>query len=402
MDKILRIMNFVHENHLYPDLRIVGGPPEPETIVDGKKVIMFTSNNYLALANHPRIKKAAIEAIEKYGVGSDGSRLLSGNIDVHRNFEKDIARFKGGEDAIVWPSGYAANVGTISALMNPLKVGFTDFLSFDGVIISDELNHASIIDGIKLSRQKKVVYKHCDLNDLEWKLKLNRFRRKLVVTDSVFSMDGDIAPLPQIVSLCKKYNAMLMIDEAHASGVLGKKGHGSLDYFNLKAGNDIDIVLGTCSKALASSGGFVVARKEIVDYFRIASRSYMFSTAMLPASAAALSETLKVIDDEPERRHKLINNVEYTRDALNSKGFYTFGSQTQIIPVLIGSEENAIKLSRLLFENDIFAPAVRWPAVEKGKARIRLTLMSSHDKKHIDKLISTLVMITKKMDIVSN
>lgn len=397
MKKIESIISFVQKNSLYPDLREVQGAPEPETIVDGKKVILFTSNNYLGLAAHPRVKKAAVDAINKYGVGSDGSRLLSGNIDIHRQFEKDIATFKGGEDAIVWPSGYAANVGTISAIMNYLKVGPMDFLSFKGIVLSDELNHASIIDGIKLSRQHSLIYKHKDLKDLERKLSLNRWRRTLVVTDSVFSMDGDIAPLPEISKLCKKYGATLMIDEAHASGVLGKKGHGSLDYFNLKAGEDVDIVLGTCSKALASSGGFVVAKKVIVDYLRIASRSYMFSTAMLPAASAALIEVLKIIDDEPERRKQLISNVEYLRNELHKIGFFTFGSETQIIPMLIGKEEDAISFSRKLFERGVFAPAVRWPAVSKNMARIRITVMSTHTKEHLVKLIESCEIIAKEL-----
>lgn len=393
-------MEFVEKRELYPDLREVQGPPEPETMVDGKKVLMFTSNNYLGLSTHPKVTHAAEEAIKKYGVGSDGSRLLSGNLDIHRKFEKAIADFKGGEDAIVWPSGYAANVGCISAVMNTLKIGASDFLSFKGVVLSDELNHASIIDGIKLSKQKAVIYKHCDVADLERKLRRHRWRRKMVVTDSVFSMDGDIAPLPAISQLCKKYDALLMIDEAHASGVLGEHGHGSLEHFNLKAGRDVDIVLGTCSKALAATGGFVVADKHLVNYLRVASRSYMFSTAMSPAASAALIEVLRVIDEEPERRKQLHLNAAYVREEFQRMGFDTCGSQTQIIPILIGTDQNAISFSRKLFERGIFAPAIRWPAVAKGKARIRLTIMSTHTTKQLDHLLESSRAIAKELRIL--
>lgn len=401
MKRIEKIMHFVHKNELYPDLREVEGPPEPETLVDGKKVLMFTSNNYLGLSTHPRVVNAAIEATKRYGVGSDGSRLLSGNLDIHRKFERAIATFEGAEDAIVWPTGYSANVGCISAVMNAIKVGPSDFFSFKSVILSDELNHASIIDGIKLSKQRSVIYRHCDISDLERKLRRNRWRRMMVVTDSVFSMDGDIAPLPEISKLCRKYGALLMIDEAHATGVLGKRGHGSLEYFNLKAGKDVDIVLGTCSKALASTGGFVVGSRRLIDYLRVASRSYMFSTAMTPAASAALIECLKIIDEEPERRVRLLENTEYVREGLHRIGFQTCGSQTQIIPILIGSDKNAISFSRKLYEHGIFAPAVRWPAVNKGGARIRITIMATHTKKHLDHMISACREISKELRIVA-
>ena len=390
MEKIRKILSYASEKKLYPDLRIVDGPPEPEVVVDGRKVLMFTSNNYLGLATHPKIKQAAIDAIKKYGVGSDGSRLLSGNLKIHRAFEEVIARFKGGADAIVWPTGYSANISAVSALARPLKVGPGDFFSLGTIILSDELNHASIIDGARMSKQKKIVFRHRDLADLESKLRWHRFRRKLVVTDSIFSMDGDIAPLDTMAELCKKYDAMLMIDEAHATGVLGKTGHGSLEHFNLKPTEDIDVVLGTCSKALAASGGFVVGSQELVSYLRVASRPYMFSTAMMPAASAALIAALEVIRDEPERRTRLWENANYLRSELKAAGFDTLTSETQIIPVLIGEDEKAISMSRKLFERNIYAPAVRWPAVPKGQARLRLTVMSTHTKGQVDYLVKSL------------
>ena len=394
-------MDWVREHNLYPDLREVDGPAEPVVNVDGKEVLMFTSNNYLGLSFHPKIVASAIEAVKRYGVGSDGSRLLSGNLKVHREFENAIARFKGGKSAIVWPTGFSANLGAISAIANLLKVKAGDFISLDTVVFSDELNHASIIDGIRMSKQKKVIYKHCDMGDLESKLRSYRFRRKLVVTDSVFSMDGDIAPLDKMVELCKKYNSLLMIDEAHATGVLGNTGHGTLEHFKLKAIDDVDIVLGTCSKALASSGGFVVGNEDLVSYLRVASRTYMFSTAMPPMCSAALITALEVIETEPHLRQNLWRNTTQTREGLKALGFDTFTSQTQIIPVIIGEDEKAIQFSRRLFESGIFAPAVRWPAVPKGKARLRLTLMATHTKEQIDLLLSRCEKIGKELKVIS-
>lgn len=401
MKNIQDIIDFADINKLYPDLRVVEGAAEPKVIVDGKDVIMFSSNNYLGLATHPRLINAGIEAIKKYGVGSDGSRLLSGNIQIHQDLEKEIIKFKGAEnaDAIIWPSGYSANVGAITAIMNPIKTGVGSLLKNKGIILSDELNHASIIDGAIMSKQKKIVYKHCNMVDLEKKLKKYKNKRKLVVTDGVFSMDGDIAPLDKISKLCKKYNAISMIDEAHSSGILGKNGHGTMEHFNLKPVEDIDILLGTFSKALASTGGFVIANKMMVKYLRIASRSYMFSTAMTPAASASIIEALKVIEEEPQWRHKLWENREYLVDGLHRRGFNTLSSETQIVPILIGLDEKAIQFSRMLFEKGIFAPCVRWPAVEKGKGRIRITLMATHTTKQIDKLLSACEKIKKELNI---
>jgi len=400
LKSVTNVLNYADKRSLYPDLRIIEGGAEPEVVIDGKRVLMFASNNYLGLATHPDLVNAAIEATKKYGVGSDGSRLLSGNLKIHRDFEEAIAEFEGAEDAIVWPSGYSANVGVISALMNPPKVNISSFLSFGPVIISDELNHASIIDGIKLSGQKKAIYKHCDLSDLESKLQSFPWREKLVVTDSVFSMDGDIAPLDKIVELCKKYKAALMIDEAHATGVIGKRGHGSLDHFGLKAQTDVDVVLGTCSKALASSGGFVVGSRDLVRFLRVASRSYMFSTAMTPASSASLIKALDVINTDHARREQLLKNSEYVREKFQEIGYNICGSQTQIIPILIGEDNKSSVFSRKIFDMGIYGPAVRWPAVPKGEARIRFTVMATHTKDQLNKLVDVCKDVGKKLDVI--
>ena len=400
MKEIRKILDYLDKHNLYPDMRIIQGGAESEVMIDGKKVLMFASNNYLGLANHSKVIKAAIEATKKYGVGADGSRLLSGNLQIHRDFEIAIAKFKGGEDAIVWPTGYSANLGVITAIMNPPKIGPSDFLKSKSIILSDELNHASIVDACRMSRQKIIVYKHCDTKDLEKKLKKYSKRKKMVVTDGVFSMDGDIAPLDKIVPLCKKHNAMLMIDEAHATGMQGKNGHGTAEKFGLKPMEDIDIVLGTCSKALAATGGFVVGSKDLIRYLRIASRSYIFSTAMTPAASASLIASLKVIETEPGIREKMWQNAEYLRKGFNNIGFNTLSSETQIIPILIGSDNKAIEFSRRLFEEGIYGPCVRWPAVEKGKARIRFTVMSTHTNEQTDLLLKTCEVIGNELNLL--
>ena len=251
-----------------------------------------------------------------------------------------------------------------------------------------------------MSGQKVVVYKHCDVGDLEHKLKRYRSRSKLVVTDGVFSMDGDIAPLDKIAPLCKKYGAMLMIDEAHATGMLGENGHGTCEYFHLKPIEDVQVIMGTCSKALAATGGFVVGAKELVRYLRIASRFYIFSTAMTPAASASLVAALGVIESEPWIRERMWKNANYLRSQFQRAGFDTCGSATQIIPVLIGTDERAIQFSRALFDRGIFGPSVRWPVVPKGKARIRFTVMASHTEEQIDQLLKHCIELGRELGII--
>lgn len=401
MEKIEKLLYYIEKNDLYPDLRIIQGSATPEVVIDGRKVLMFSSNNYLSLSTHPKIIRAAIEATKMYGVGSGGSRLLSGNLEVHRRLEKKIVEFKGGEDAVVYSCGYSANVGIIPAVMKVMKLFPTPSLfQKKGVILSDALNHASIIDGCRMSGQEIVVYRHCDMDKLEQELIKYKRRRKMIVTDGVFSMDGDIAPLDKISFLAKKYGAITMVDEAHATGVLGDNGRGSMEYFNLRPVKDIDIVMGTLSKALGSSGGFVVCSKRLVKYLRVASRSYMFSTAITPAASAAAISAIEVIQNEPALAEELRKNTSYMKDGFQRIGYNTLGSQTQIVPILIGSEEKAIKFSRILFEKGIFGPCVRWPAVEKGKARVRFTVMKAHTTDQIDKLLGCCEEIGRSLKII--
>jgi 8-amino-7-oxononanoate synthase len=396
--KIKEILDFAEKNELYPPIHTIEGNT-PETIVNGKKVLLFCSLNYLGLSNHPRVKEAAIKAIKKYGVGAGGSRLVSGNYEVHNLLEKKLAQFKGEEDALILHTGYVTNAEVISALMNLPQLTPFVFLPKRKVIFSDELNHASIIVGCKLSKVEVVIYKHCDINDLEKKLqKYKNWAYKLIVTDSVFSMDGDIAPLPQIVELAKKYNAMVMIDEAHATGVLGEKGGGATEHFNLQG--KIDVVMGTLSKAIGCLGGYIAGKKWLIKYLKAIVRPSIFSVFLPPAIAAAAIAALEEIQQNQKLRTKLWENAEYLRENLKGMGFNTLGSQTPIIPILIGEEKKAIKMAELLFKHGIYASCIRWPAVPKGKARIRFIVMAQHTKEHIDTLLNVCEKIGRVLKII--
>jgi 8-amino-7-oxononanoate synthase len=366
-------------------------------IIGGRKILMFGSYNYLGLSTRPEVKKAAIEAIEKYGIGSGGSRLISGTYDIHIRLEKELADFKKEEDAMTFASGFGTNVGVIAGAMDLL--GFEKYKFWQGksVIFSDELNHASIIDGCRLSHAKVVVYKHNDMHDLEAKLAKYRRRRKLIVTDGVFSMDGDIALLDQIVSLAKEYHALTMVDDAHATGILGLTGAGTAEYFRVEG--QVDINMGT-SKAFGSVGGFVAGKKELVDFLRIATRSYVFAQSLPPLICAAILQSIKLIKKEPELRDILHKNLDYLRENLKRLGFNTLKSETAIIPILLGPESKAISANSLFFEKGIFAPTVRWPAVAKGQSRVRFVVMATHTKEQIDRLLAVCEDVGKKLKII--
>ncbi len=363
---------------LYRQLRALETPQNKIVRIAGKEYLAFCSNNYLGLADDLRLKEAAARAIEKYGCGTGASRLVSGNMKIHQELEKKIAEFKKTDAAILFPTGYMANIGTISALVGP----------GDAVII-DKLNHASIIDGCRMSRAKILVYKHSDINSLETVLEnAKSYAKRLIITDTIFSMDGDIAPLPEIVALAKKYNSMLMIDDAHATGLLGKNGRGALEHFDLE--NHIEIVMGTLSKAIGSIGGFVAGSKNLIDYLRNKARSFIYTTAPPPAACAASIRAIEIIESEPDRRQRLWENVRYAKDMLKKTGYDTMNSATQIIPVLIGVANTTVEKSNFLFHNGILIPAIRPPTVPKEQSRLRITLMSQHTKSDIDRLLSLL------------
>lgn len=407
MGSIKKTLEWVIKNDLYPDIKTIeGASTDPEVVIEGEKFLMFCSSNYLGMANDKRVKERIIEAVNKYGMGSGGSRLISGNLDIQNELERSIAEFKNTEVAITFLAGYMANVGVIPALMKLIDISFLAGIkkifkksneSINSVIFSDELNHASIIDGCRLAKVEKAIYKHKDMNDLEDKIKKYKRENNLIVTDGVFSMDGDIAPLPDIVALGKKYNVMVMVDDAHASGVLGKNGRGTAEYFNLKDG--IDVMMGTFSKAFGGIGGFIAGNKDLIDYLRVTARTYIFSAPIPPAIAAGLVESIKIVSSDNARREKLWENIKYIRSKLEQLGFNILG-ETNIIPLVVGEEKKAISFSRDLLSKNIFLPCVRWPAVPEKQARLRITVMATHTKEHIDQLLNALEITGKKISII--
>lgn len=344
----------------------------PEIFIEGKRYILLASNSYLGLTTDAKVKEAAREALEKYGTGSGGSRLVSGSTDLHRELEERIAAFKKTESAILFSSGYHANVGAIPTLVGP-----------EDTIYSDELNHASIIDGCRLSRAKVKIYKHCDAEHLSSLLRLDKSRnKKLVVTDTVFSMDGDLAPLPELVELAEKYGCMLMIDEAHATGVLGTRGSGATEHFTIE--NRVPIVMGTLSKAIGSLGGYVAGSRKLIDFLRNRARSYIFDTSLPASSLAASLAAIDIIEFEPERREYLWRLIKKFKSGLENIGLEIIPSDSAVIPVLIGEAEPTLDFARSLRENGVFTPAVRPPSVPPGMCRIRATVMATHKEEHIE------------------
>jgi 8-amino-7-oxononanoate synthase len=399
MEYIKKILKAVDRFHLYPHIRTVSSAADPEVVVDGKNVLSFCSNNYLGMATHPRVIKASMDATKKYGTSCGGSRLISGNLDIQEELEKETAAFKSAEAAITFMTGFMANTGIIPSLMNVVKMhGLPSIKQEDNAVISDELNHASIVDGCRLAKAQRFVYKHRNLIDLERILIENRKKRKLIVTDGVFSMDGDIAPLPQIVKLARKYKAILMVDDAHATGLLGKNGGGTVDYFNLKG--KVDVVMGTFSKAFGGVGGFVVGSKDLIKFLRVRARQYIFSSALPPGTTAGLIAAIRELKSNPHRREILWENVRLLKDGLKRLGFNTLESETQIIPVFIGKEKKAIQASEQLFKNGIFVPCVRWPAVPEGLARLRCTVMASHTEKQISQALNAFEKVGKSLKII--
>lgn len=379
--------------NLYRKMLTVDGPQGPHAIVNGKKVILLCSNDYLSLADHRKLKEAAKKAMGKYGFGAGASRLVSGNMAIHARLEEKIAEFKGCEAAIIFNSGYAANSGAIPAL-----AGRSDF------IYSDRLNHASIVDGCLLSRAKLKRFKHSDMTSLAGLLKKNNGSGsdssvKLIVTDGVFSMDGDIAPLREISELAEKHDALLMVDDAHGTGVLGENGRGSAEHLGVET-DGIDIHMGTFGKALGSFGAYVAGKREIIDYLVNKSRNFIFSTALPPAVAAASIAAIDIVGTEPERRIKLKKNSRFLRSGLKDLGFNTLNSETPIIPVLTGDPEKAVMMMELLFEKDLFAQAIRPPTVPEGEARIRVTVTSGHSIPDLEKALEAFKKAGKKIGII--
>ncbi|MCX5777662.1 MAG: 8-amino-7-oxononanoate synthase [Elusimicrobia bacterium] len=351
--------------------------PGKEICFDGKQFLNFSSNNYLGLAMHPRVRRAAARAVEEFGAGGTSSRLLGGSLAVHQELEKKLADFKHAESALVFPSGYQANVGIVSTL-----IGSGD------CVIMDQLNHASLWDGAKLSGARIFVYRHADSNSLETVLKrAEKYARKLVITDSVFSMDGDCAPLAEIAALARQYGAWSMIDEAHATGVFGKTGAGLAEECGVEG--MIDIVMGTLSKALGSQGGFICGPRELTDYIVNRGRPFIYSTSLAPAACAAALEAINIIREEPERRTKLLDMARYLRQKL---GAPPAGFVSPIIAHIIGPVDATTRTAQHLWDNGIYAPAIRPPTVPEGECRLRFSLTSDHSIADIDTLMSVILL----------
>ena len=362
---------------LYRTLRKIAGPVDTQVSIDGRDVILLSSNNYLGLTNHPRLKEAAAWAVNKYGAGACASRLIAGNMEIHEELEKRIARFKGYQAAIIFSTGYMANIGLISSLATK-----------GDLILSDELNHASIIDGCKLSDAEVKVYPHNDIEGLRRLLSQRNpcspqggSKKTIIVTDGIFSMDGDIAPLPEILQVAKEYDSIVIIDDAHATGVLGENGRGTLEHFSLEDENLIQV--GTFSKALGSLGGFVAGPQLVVDYVRNKARGFIYSTALPPSVCAASIAAIDTVEKEPLIRKRLWENVTRFRRGLINMGYDTVGSQTQIIPVMIKDTHLTMEFAKGILKKGIYAPGIRPPTVPEGTSRIRATLMASHTDEQI-------------------
>jgi len=378
MDFINKELETLRRRGLYRELKTLDAATDRLITLYGTTFLCFSSNNYLGLANDPRLVAAAKDALDGYGVGAGASRLVSGNQRVHRDLERRLAEFKGTEAAIVFPTGYMANVGTITSLAHE-----------DDAVIVDRLNHASIIDGARLSRAKLLVYAHCDLDSLEQALaKARTFRRRLVVTDTLFSMDGDIAPLREIVLLAKRYDAMVMADDAHATGVLGEHGRGAVEHTACEG--EVDVVMGTLSKALGCLGGFIAGERRLIDYLRNTARSFIYTTALPAPMCAAALAAIDIVEAEPERRAALRENVTAFKKGLRAKGLDADHTPSPIVPIILGEPARAMEKARELYANDIYVPAIRPPTVPKGTSRLRVSLMAGHTRQDIERLLSLL------------
>ncbi len=357
-------------------------------VINGKEVIQLSSNNYLGLTSHPRLRKAALDAVEKYGAGTGSVRTIAGTFTMHEELEKKLADFKHTEASLVFQSGFTTNQGVLSAILSP-----------EDVVISDELNHASIIDGIRLTKAARKVYKHVDMKDLERALLESKdYRKRLIVTDGVFSMDGNIAPLPEIVELAEKYDALIMVDDAHASGVLGKNGRGTVNHFGLDG--RVHIQVGTLSKAIGVLGGYVASTKTLIDYLILKGRPFLFSTSHPPAVTMACIEAVNVLLEEPELIERLWDNTRFFKKGLQSLGFNTGKSQTPITPIIVGEEALSHHFSDRVLQYGVFAQGIAFPTVAKGMARVRTIVTAQHSKEELQEALNAFEKAGKELGII--
>ena len=379
----------LREQNLYQKLRILETEQLPVCNFDGQEVINLSSNNYLGLTTHPKLKEQAVRAVEEFGVGSGAVRTIAGTMALHMELEEKIAKFKQVEAAVVFQSGFTANAGTVQAI-----------LGREDIIVSDELNHASIIDGCRLSRAEIKVFPHKEVEACEKILQeiQDRKCRKLLITDGVFSMDGDIAPLPQLVELAEKYGCIMMIDDAHSSGVLGRNGRGTVDHFNLHG--RVDIQVGTLSKAIGALGGYICSNRNTIDYLYQRARPFLFSTSHPPSVAAACIAAFEVLEEEPQLIEQLWSNTDFFKEGLKKLGFNTGMSETPITPVIVGDAALAHQFSRELFQAGVFAQGIGYPTVPHGKARIRTIVTATHTQDELSQALEIMEKVAKKLKIV--
>ena len=369
-------------------LKSIDGASGARVTIDGREMTMFASYNYLGLITHPKIKKAAIDAIEKYGTGAAGVRLLAGTTKIHEKLEATIAKFKGAEDAVTYSSGYVTNLAAITTLCQR-----------GDLVVIDKLDHASIIDGCLLSGAHHKSFLHNNMESLERILaNSGSYVNKLIIVDAVYSMDGDVSNLPEISRLAKKYNAMVMVDEAHSIGVLGKTGHGIEEHFGLKG--VVDIHMGTLSKTIPSIGGYLAGDKDLINYLKHNSRPFIFSASLPPVAAATAIACLEVIEDEPERIVNLQKNIKQFKDGLNSMGYNTMNSTTSIVPILVGEEEDTLKLCKMVNDEGIFICPILFPAIPKGTNRLRSHVLTTHTSEDIDKALDIFERAGKKLGLI--
>jgi 8-amino-7-oxononanoate synthase len=387
MKRFSEKLDQIKKNGLYRKMRHLQTPQGPHIKIDGKDYLLLSSNSYLGLCSDDRLKQAALDAIEKYGVGSGGSRLTTGSYEIHQKLEEEIALFKKTEAALLFNTGYMANVGAISSIADK-----------SWVIFSDSLNHASIIDGCRLSRAEIIVYNHCDAADLARKVQDSANRQALIVTDGLFSVDGDIAPLPAIVEIAKKNNILLMVDDAHATGVLGLSGGGTADYFGLS--DEIDIQMGTLSKALASEGGFIAGKQSMIDYLVNTARSFIFSTALSPTTIAVARKALEIIRTEPQRRETLLTNSAWFRAELRKAGFDVAENDAPILSIVVGAPDLAVAFSNRLMERNIFVSAIRPPTVPEGTSRLRISIMATHTRDDLKQALNCIAEIGRDLGVI--
>lgn len=377
------------ERGLYRPLRVLEGRQEAETTFDGKYVVNLSSNNYLGLTTHPRLIAAAHAAIDQYGAGSGSVRTIAGTMSQHMELEAKIAKFKHTEGALVFQSGFTANAGTVSSVLGK-----------EDVIISDELNHASIIDGCRLSRAKIKVFKHKDVADLRRVLEETKgqYPRTLVITDGVFSMDGDVAPLADIVEVAEQYQAIIMVDDAHASGVMGNQGRGTVDHFGLHG--RVHIQVGTLSKAIGCLGGYVAGSRSLIDYLVHKARPFLFSTSHPPAVTAAAMAAFDLLQEDPTLMERLWDNTRYFKAGLEALGFDTAGSETPITPVIAGDAKLAMELSDRLFAEGIFAQGIGFPTVPNEKSRVRTIVTATHTREELDRALAAFEKVGKELGLI--